>query len=501
MTRLIDLDADAAKDFFLKETSYFSTDLPSYFSFEPLLKSICEILGDRDFKSVKVSDPAQNQGVNYTLTTNKDGRFAWRPLELIHPVIYVSMVNVLCQSENWQLLKNRFAEFSKGLVSCCSIPVVPRKNESDGAAQVTAWWLEVEQQSIRYSLDYSHLLVTDVADCYGSLYTHSVPWALHGMDDAKTQRNSTALLGNKLDVHIRAGRAGQTNGIAQGSALMDFIAELVLGYGDHLISSDPRAKKLGDIKILRYRDDYRIFTKNDSDAEIILKIVSENLKKLGMRLAAQKTQIGTNIVSTSIKPDKIAAINLQDLGNSNAKTLQKRLLRIHAFGQSYPNSGALRRLVHDLYNEVKEEKSKYDDCEVLAAITCDIAVTSPGSIPAVAGILSHLISKLPKAEKISIWKRIRDRMKRLPNNAYLEIWLQRVTKPLAVGLDDDWGEPLCKVADSKEITLWNNIWISDKKLKEAIQVSSILKQDPASVPEAIEPEEIELFARNAPFSL
>lgn len=53
---------------------------------------------------------------------------------------------------------------------------------------------------------------------------------------------------------------GQTNGIPQGSNLMDFIAELVLGYSDLQLSKKLIMTTISNYKILRYRDDYRIFT-------------------------------------------------------------------------------------------------------------------------------------------------------------------------------------------------------------------------------------------------
>ena len=52
---------------------------------------------------------------------------------------------------------------------------------------------------------------------------------------------------------------GQTNGIPQGSALMDFVAELVLCYIDSLLSEQIEGIEKSEYKIIRYRDDYRIF--------------------------------------------------------------------------------------------------------------------------------------------------------------------------------------------------------------------------------------------------
>ena len=51
---------------------------------------------------------------------------------------------------------------------------------------------------------------------------------------------------------------------------MDLIAELVLGYADLKIASKIKAHSITDYKIIRYRDDYRIFTNNSREGECIL---------------------------------------------------------------------------------------------------------------------------------------------------------------------------------------------------------------------------------------
>jgi RNA-directed DNA polymerase len=118
-------------------------------------------------------------------------------------------------------------DLKSGVIECCSSPVVSIDHQSDVATQVRSWWQRIEQRSLEYSLGFSHLLHTDVTDCYGSLYTHSISWAIHGLEEAKAKKGDTSLLGNKIDAHIQAGRYGQTNGIAQGSVLMDLVAEFV----------------------------------------------------------------------------------------------------------------------------------------------------------------------------------------------------------------------------------------------------------------------------------
>ena len=495
MKRLIDLSNEEARVHFLKGSSYFNADLPRYISFEPILSEVASILNGGNYAQFKAASPNELSNVNYGFIANKDGKLSWRPYELIHPAIYVSMVNVICDKENWQFIKTRLGEFENGVVDCCSAPVMSVDHQTDVATQIKNWWQSVEQRSLTYSLEFSHLLHTDVTDCYGSLYTHSISWALHGLDEAKNGKGKNSLLGNKIDSHIQAGRYGQTNGISQGSVLMDFVAEIVLGYVDEQINLNLMGSK--DIRILRYRDDYRIFSNSDERAEAVLKIVSDKLRTVGMRLGVSKTFSCRNVVEGSIKPDKLAGIELQDLGNSNAKTIQKQLLRLHSFGQRFPNSGALRRLVGEFHTSVSKQTDAPDDLDVQVAIATDIAFVSPATFPAVAGILSHLISLAPSEEKVRLWTKVREKMARVPYNGYLEIWLQRVTQPKAVGIKFESNEPICKIVNGESLQLWECSWISNDALKKALEVSKIVVADAVEVAEVVQPEEVELFKQNA----
>ena len=495
MKKLIDLSNEEARKHFLKGSSYFNADIPSYISFEPILTDVAALLNGRSYTAFKSANPSNFPDVNYNFLANKDGKFAWRPLELIHPAIYISLVNTICDPDNWMHIKKRFSEFEAGAVDCCSAPVMSLDNQKDVAKQIRSWWQSVEQRSLIYSLEYSHILHTDVTDCYGSLYTHSISWALHGLKDGKEKKGEESLLGNRIDSHIQAGRYGQTNGISQGSVLMDFVAEIVLGYVDEQINSvlgEPT-----DFRILRYRDDYRIFANSDDRAEVILKVISDKLRLVGMRIGVSKTLLNRNVVEAAIKPDKLAGIDLQDLGDANARTIQKQLLRLHSFGQRFPNSGALRRLVSEFHDKISKQTERPDDLEVLVAIAADIGFVSPATFPAIAGILSHLISLASTEEKTGLWMKVRKKMARIPYNGYLEIWLQRVTQPKAVGIQFTSDEPICKIVNGETPDLWKNGWISSNDLRNALRVSKIVVGSVSDTEEVVKPEEVELFKENA----
>ena len=496
MKKLADLSSEEARSYFLKGDSYFNGDFPEYIRFDPVLSAVDKVLNGKSYSEYGCK-PFNFQNVNYQFVTNKDGRFAWRPYELMHPAIYVSLVNTLCKPDNWKKITERLDQLKSNVVECCSSPVLSDDIEKGQATQVRNWWQRIEQRSLSLSLQYTHVMHTDVTDCYGSLYTHSISWALHERDEAKKNKNNKSLLGNQIDSHLKASRYGQTNGICQGSVLMDFIAELVLAYADKKITQEIGDKT--DFHILRYRDDYRIFTNSDTRAEEILKVVSNELRCIGMKLSTAKTILHANVIEGSIKPDKLAGINLQDLGEVNAKVIQKKLLRLHSFGKKFPNSGALRRLVGELHTTVAEKHLFPEDLEVQVAIATDIAVVSPLTFPAIAAILSHLISHAEGEEKERLWKLVEAKMKLVPHNGYLEVWMQRVTKPNAVGIAFNSTEPICQIVNGEDKTLWNNDWINSKELKVALAVNTIVVKQAETLEEAMKPEEIELFKKNSWF--
>ena len=164
MKRLIDLSNEEARAHFLKGSSYFNGDLPKYISFEPILNDVFAVLKGEKYAQFKNANPQELPNVNYNFIANKDGKFALRPYELMHPAIYVSLVNVICEEANWASISARLNEFEGGVVACCSAPVMSVDHQTDVAIQIKSWWQSAEQRSLIYSLEFSHLLHTDVTD-------------------------------------------------------------------------------------------------------------------------------------------------------------------------------------------------------------------------------------------------------------------------------------------------------------------------------------------------
>lgn len=496
---ILQFDHDEAREFFLKEESYFNFDLPPYFVFEELLREISGTIGDTELEEfykgykpatgkVKKPFPSDFEDVNYVLLNNKDGKYAWRPFELIHPCLYVALVHKITIESNWELIQNRFKEFQNNeKLICHSIPTESEDDSSDVSTSIINWWQGIEQESLKLALSFEYVIHTDISDCYGSIYTHSIPWAIHTKAFSKKNRGQEHV-GNAVDKLLRDMSFGQTNGIPQGSTLTDFIAEMILGYADLELTEQITNQGITDYKILRYRDDYRIFVNNPQEGELITKYLTEILISLGMRLNAQKTLVSNDVIVDSIKPDKLYWLS-QKKGTSG---LQQHLLLILKLSREHPNSGSLRKALDKFYNRILKLEETDANIHVLVSILIDIAFKNPRTYPISCGILSKLLSLIDdEDESDEILTLINKRFSTIPNTGHIKIWLQRVT--IKLDRAKEYEEPLCQLVNDDSVELWNSEWLN-LDLQKIMNEAELIDEDVIDeIDEIIETDEILLF--------
>ena len=488
---ILELNANEARQFFLKHESYCNIDLPKYFSFSELLEKISneysgKSLGDFSDEKKKMTNL---DDVNYLLYANKDGKLSWRPFQIINPLVYVALVHKITEQENWEKLQARFKKFSKNeKIKCLSIPVQSESKQSDKAQQISNWWEQVEQQSIVLSLEYDYVFDTDVADCYGSIYTHSIAWAVEGKKIAKENRKNN-LLGNFIDKSIQNAQNQQTNGIPQGSVLMDFIAEIILGYIDRILGAFLKKQKITNYQILRYRDDYRIFVCNHNDGERILKILSGIMMPFGFKLNASKTKGSQDVITQSIKKDKLAWLAIPQ---NNRISLQKQLLLIRQHSINHANSGSLNTALNKFDKQIeriRNKKGKVRNIDQLISIATDIAYHNPKVIPVCCAIISKLLSELDDSKQIALL--VHRKLSRMPNSGFAQIWLQRMLKDNLSKFK--FSEKICEL-QSSQIKLWNYSWVKGKNMLNILNNTSIFLQEEFNKLDSIIPNnEIDLF--------
>lgn len=456
MKNILDLSHKKAKAFFLSEECYQDFKLPIYFSFKKLIKEIEKKLNGKVYNDFKEENPRKFENVNYKLLSNKDGKFAWRPLQLINPVLYVSLVNLITDSKNWTDIKERFIEFRQNeKIECSSMPVIPKKTATKKEAQIINWWLSLEQRSLELFLNFKYIIHTDISDCYSSIYTHSLAWAIHGKDLAKNNR-ANSLLGNAIDNHLQDMSYGQTNGIPQGSTLMDFIAEIVLGYVDLLLSNELEELKIENYRVLRYRDDYRIFTNDTYKAEEIAKTLSKILSGIGLKLNAQKTLTSADIITSALKPDKRYWIS----NKRKTENKQKWLLQIYFLSEKFPNSGTIQTEMNKFLYVLKNSKRKDKNLSSLISIVTAILIRNPRTVPVCFTILSIFINRFKdEIVKFEILEQIEQKLNDVPNSIYMMIWFQRLI--LKSGYSVSFDDSLCNALNDETEMIWNVDWLRE----------------------------------------
>ncbi len=130
-----------------------------------------------------------------------------------------------------------------------------------------------------------HVLQTDISRFYHSIYTHSIPWALHTKAVAKRNRGH-GLLGNRLDFLLRASNDGQTVGIPIGPDTSLVVSEIVMQACDRSLLAE-----LPTLQGYRYIDDYELAFSTRTEAEDAFHVLERHLREFELALNPLKTSV------------------------------------------------------------------------------------------------------------------------------------------------------------------------------------------------------------------
>lgn len=133
-------------------------------------------------------------------------------------------------------------------------------------------------------------LRSDVSGFYGSIYTHSIEWALHSKAAAKAAKKGKGMksLGALLDEAVRAGQDGQTKGVPIGPDTSLLLSELILCEIDSRLQNRfPAAANY----CTRFMDDLEFYAASRSEAEALLLEWDRSLSSYDLALNAAKTRI------------------------------------------------------------------------------------------------------------------------------------------------------------------------------------------------------------------
>ena len=510
---VLSLESKDAMDFFLKSEQYHGFELPENFVFDELLQNVKEVVGDTPYEDClhDAISPENLSDVNLDILLNKDGRYAVRPIILTNPFLYFFLVREICNEQSWTLIKKLFEKFQVPHITSCALPVIPKEKEPfHKSTTIINWWSSMEQRSIELSLEYRYMFVSDITNCYGSVNTQAFDWAF-SFKGTEHEQNTECSISKNIQKYLRAFQQGRNIGIPQGSAIFDFIGEIILGYSDLLLhEAIQKAGITNPYEIIRYRDDYRIFCNDKDVLEKISYILQHVLESLNFRMNSKKTKISDSIVTDAVKSDKLAYIYNTPIFNKKGcdfDSFEKHLLYILMFARQYPDSGSIKTMLSDIdkrmedwlkpYEEEVTTIPVFEECEpttekltiqrrlvggsirAMSAICTQIALENVGCCHYALRVLSRMVDSLKdENEKSTIINLVYSKLCNQPNSDYNQLWLQNITyqQDKKKGKSPYKMRLCCVVVGDKDVDLWNNEWVKSKLLSN-LRVNGIVNAE------------------------
>ena len=251
---------------------YFPRELPPAF----LTASLGQLLENRSSLPQGFTQPSAMPSKLVVHNLARSGTLR-RQLGIPNPVHFYQLVFLIIS--NWSSL---FAFTSRSHLSLTK-PVDCRTGRAIDRQ------FDLHERAIKRTLIRStarYILNADISRFYHSIYTHSIPWALHSKATAKADR-SNRLLGNNLDRLVRNAQDQQTMGIPIGPDTSLLIAEIILTAVDNELAS------VGLANGFRYIDDYEFGFTTMAEAENAISALQNSLHKYELALNPQKTKIQT----------------------------------------------------------------------------------------------------------------------------------------------------------------------------------------------------------------
>lgn len=507
---ILSLNHKEAMNFFLKSEQYHGFELPEYFIFDELLQNVKNAVGETPYeKCLKDgTSPERLSDVNLDILLNKDGHYAVRPIILANPFLYYFLVREICNERSWTIIKGLFEKFNVPHITSCALPVIPNEKEPfHKSTTIINWWSSMEQRSIELSLEYRYMFVTDITNCYGSVNPQAFDWAF-SFKGTQSELKTESPISKNIQKFLRAFQQGRNIGIPQGSAIFDFVGEIILGYSDLLLHEAIQREGItAPYEIIRYRDDYRIFCNDKDELEKISYILQHVLESLNFRMNSKKTKISDSIVTDAVKPDKIAYIYNTPIFNKKGcdfDSFEKHLLYILMFARQYPDSGSIKTMLSDIDKRIEDWLKPYEEevttiplpedgepkkekitkqrrlvggsVRAMSAVCTQITLENVGCCHYALRVLSRMVDSLKdEKEKSTIISFVYSKLRNQPNSDYNQLWLQNITYQQDKKKDvSPYTMKMCRlVAEDKDVELWNNEWVNPKLLSD-LQTNKIV---------------------------
>jgi hypothetical protein len=233
------------------------------------------------------------------------------------------------------------------------------------------------ERSIR-SVGFRYVLHADISRFYPSIYTHSIPWAIHGK--AKRRDQSPNLYGNLIDLWVRETQSQQTGGIPVGPDSSYLLAEVIASQIDaELLAA------LGSLAGTRYIDDYHLYFASRAHADEALSQLHRIASIYELDINDLKTTIEE--IPEPIEPLWKTQLRAVFIAEKDYATSLKAVFDLAAiFAKEYTQDGVFAYLVKKIKADIKKRHFSSEDWELLDALLLRVAVGDPSCLPTILRI-------------------------------------------------------------------------------------------------------------------
>jgi hypothetical protein len=265
--------------------------------------------------------------------------------------------------EHWSEIE-KFCEKSK---LSLSTPTV--KANSERAVDRSSYFRDLSAERVLRSAGCRFHLYADFARYYSSIYTHSIAWALHGKDAARSDEKTGKLAGNQIDLLLRATQDRQSVGIPVGPDTSLIIAEIIG------TSIDQQIQAAGVMQGLRYVDDFHLYFRSRGDCEQAIATLHAACRQYELDINDTKTLI-EEVPDISEPPWK----NVLRTSSFDGATVSPPDLL------SYFNAAFQLSLAHPFDGVLKYAVSRsagftVDDFQLYGSLLCRCMMAEPSCLP------------------------------------------------------------------------------------------------------------------------
>lgn len=240
-------------------------ELPPIFTSRNLVPAVAEKLHKLPLRKKEGYDQVEYLSTRYNNVS--------RPLSIPHPAGYVHLVDCICH--NWGKLD---------YICDNENSRVKPDTHADGRLIIMDYGddYSTAQRALKFGFGKKYRVHVDIANCYPSIYSHAIPWALVGIKHSKANKGASHWF-NNLDFFQRLIKRNETQGIAIGPATSNIFCEAILARIDEKLSKT--------FSYFRYIDDYTCYCDTAEQGQEFIRCLRDELKQYKLTINIKKTEV------------------------------------------------------------------------------------------------------------------------------------------------------------------------------------------------------------------